>query len=448
MGIDSLGGFRLVRKLGEGPRAEVFLGHPLRSAEDGDPRAVAIKAYRPGVSDASIAAEIESLHRAAGEHALPLLDVTTDAQGAPALILQRLPGTSLARLLRDRARLHPGEAITILAPLALTIARLHAAGVVHGALRQDAVLFDPAGAPVLCCFGRAFPITPGQPPALLDAVPGVALDIRAFASLAGTVLAAVDHPGTRALGDWVQSSPELESSGWFDSFADRLFDLGLPAPIDFTPDATEPASSLPGRLLTGTPVAAEESRERVPGWLSAVLPDDVASTAARVRGALRAVRTRVWVAAGAVGVALIVALVAIPQGERGAAVAPPSAVASASATPVQDAGAVGGDDPVAALVALLEVRQRCIRDLSVLCLDAVDQPGSAALSDDEALVRSLQDGAESPEPFGVEAAQVTVEERLGDSAILDLADVADSEPASVLLMKGEAGWRIRDYLEE
>jgi hypothetical protein len=31
--------------------------------------------------------------------------------------------------------------------------------------------------------------------------------------------------------------------------------------------------------------------------------------------------------------------------------------------------------------------------------------------------------------------------------ILDLVDVADSEPASVLLMKGEAGWRIRDYLE-
>jgi hypothetical protein len=154
------------------------------------------------------------------------------------------------------------------------------------------------------------------------------------------------------------------------------------------------------------------------------------------------------VIAGAVGLALIAALVIVPGGS-GAAQGP-SATPSASVTAGsgRDVGPVAGDDPVAALVALLETRAGCIRDLSVLCLDAVGQPGSSALADDQALVRSLQAGAESPPVFEVDAAQVTTDERLGDSAILRLGDVADSEPASILLMKGEAGWRIRDYLEE
>jgi hypothetical protein len=37
-----------------------------------------------------------------------------------------------------------------------------------------------------------------------------------------------------------------------------------------------------------------------------------------------------------------------------------------------------------------------------------------------------------------------VVERLGDSVLVDLDP--ESQPASVLLMKGEAGWRIRDYV--
>lgn len=452
--MDTLGGYRLVRKLGDGARAEVFLGHPLGSSVTGlgEPHArpVAIKVFREGVTDVSILAEIEALSRAAGKHSLRLLDVTTAPDGAQALILERLTGGTLARLLRDRSRLRPGEAITILAPLALAMTRMHAAGVVHAAVRQDAVLFDGAGAPVLCCFGRAFPITPGQPPALLDAVPGVILDVRAFAGLAHSVLDTVDDPAARSLADWVESSPSLDTDAWFEQLADRLFDLAVPEPIDFAPvAATVVAPLLPGRLVTGEPVAVDEpSRPAIPHWAARLLPDDAAAVLERARSAAGRVRARVWVAAGGVGLALVAALVIVPGGS-GAAEGP-SATASASATagPGRDVGPVAGDDPVAALVALLQTRTGCIRDLSVLCLDAVGQPGSSALADDQALVRSLQAGAESPSIFEVDAAQVTIDERLGDSAILRLGDVADSEPASILLMKGEAGWRIRDYLEE
>jgi len=449
--VDSLGGYRIVRKLGEGARAEVFLGYPTR--QGAQERAVAIKVFRPDVTDVSIAAEIEALSRAAGDHSLPLMDITTAPDGAQVLILERLTGRTLARLLRDRPRRSLGEAITILAPLALALRRLHLAGVVHGAVRQDAVLFDAAGAPVLACFGHAFPISPGQPPALLDAVPGVGLDIRAFADLTDAALGAVDHPTARALADWVASSPALESDGWFDELADRLFDLGLPEPIDFRPDATPLVESrVPGRLARGAPVEVEEQPgSRIPDWIARLLPEGSADIVQRARVGLRVVRPRVWVVAGVVGAALVAALVLVPPSETGAAKGPfagSNSSASALVTPAPDAGPVSGDDPVAALVALLDARERCIRQLSVLCLEAVGQAGSAALAHDETLIRALQNGTQWPEPFTLTAGQVTIDERLGGSVILDLVDVADSEPASILLMKGEAGWRIRDYLEQ
>ncbi len=441
-----------MRKLGEGPRAEVFLGHPSRQGAEGRP--VAIKVFRSGTSDESIAAEIESLSRAGGEHCLRLVDVTTAPDGAQVLILERLTGTTLARLLRDRSRLGIGEAITVLAPLALAVRRMHLAGVVHAALRAEAVLFDSAGAPMLCCFGRAFPITPGQPPALLDAVPGVRLDLRTFAALARTVLATVDHASARSLLDWVESSPARETGAWFDEFAERMFDLGVAEAIDFSADeCVAVAPRVPGRVLRAAPVdepaPTSPATRLLPEWAARLLPEEAVAVLDRARAALSLVRPRVWAVAAAVGVALVAALIVVPQGQSGAAQgAMPSAAPVASTTAGPDAGPVSGDDPVAALVALLDARGRCIRDLSVLCLDAVGQEGSSALAEDQALIRSLQGGAESPAPFEVDSAQVTIDERLGDSVILDLVDVADSEPASVLLMKGEAGWRIRDYLEQ
>ena len=151
-----------------------------------------------------------------------------------------------------------------------------------------------------------------------------------------------------------------------------------------------------------------------------------------------------WVAAGAVGIALVAALLIVPQQGSGATASPSASPTTPAVLPV-DAGPVTGDDPVDALRALLEVRESCIRDLSVLCLDGVDQLGSAAMDVDQELVRSLQQGAELPQGFHIDAEAVVIAERLGDSAIVDLGP--DSEPASILLMKGEAGWRIRDYVE-
>ena len=130
-----------------------------------------------------------------------------------------------------------------------------------------------------------------------------------------------------------------------------------------------------------------------------------------------------------------------------------------SAAP-EEAGPIVGedplaDDPVAAAALLLAAREGCLRDLSLLCLEDVDQSGSAALEADRALVRDAIAGGELPAsalalPGSGEPRLV---ERLGASAIVELpgeegaaAESGETRPASLLLVQGEAGWRIRDYL--
>jgi hypothetical protein len=108
-----------------------------------------------------------------------------------------------------------------------------------------------------------------------------------------------------------------------------------------------------------------------------------------------------------------------------------------------------GDDPIAAAAVLLAVRDECLRSASLLCLDGVVQPGSSAEATDRAAVSIIQGGGEPPTPIA--APRLELVERLGDSALVSLGraeagGAGETGPASLLLMKGEAGWRIRDYL--
>ncbi|HWR84384.1 MAG TPA: protein kinase, partial [Rhodoglobus sp.] len=179
---EPLDGYRILRKLGEGPRAEVLLAHA------GDDEAIALKRYRRDVPVHEVLAELTALERAGGPHSVRLLDVAVEADGTPVAVLERLGGGSLGRLLLDRSALSPGEAVTLLAPIALAVARLHDAGVLHGGIRPEAVLFDEAGTPTLAAFGRARLVDAALPPAAREAEPGFAADRAALLGVAGAVL--------------------------------------------------------------------------------------------------------------------------------------------------------------------------------------------------------------------------------------------------------------------
>ena len=132
--METVGGYRLVRKLGAGERAEIHLGHAgSREPPTGD-RIAAIKIFRPSTDEMSVDREIEALARASSRHLLELKDLATGRDGRPCLILPRLGSGNLGRLLAVRDDLEAGEAVSILVPLVEAVRELHRVGVAHGAV--------------------------------------------------------------------------------------------------------------------------------------------------------------------------------------------------------------------------------------------------------------------------------------------------------------------------
>lgn len=445
----TVGGYRVVRKLGEGPRADVYLGYPAREGSTEAP--AAIKVFRRDVTAASIIGEVDALDRAAGSHVVAVRDVLLGPVNA--IVLERLPRGGLTRLLMDRRGLGVGESITILVPLLEAVSRLHSAGCSHGALTAESVLFSRDGAPVLVGFGAATLFVPGLPPARLAEELSAEADLRALAVLARSVLDRVDDDGARRLADWLLEDPAIHPEGWCEQLTARLFDLGDAAPIEFDadPGAAEPVGrAIPPREIAAGNRGLVLSATGLPEWLEPMVDrfqTTIGPRAAGLLSSLRSVRPVLWATVGAVTVALTAAMILVPGESAEEGVAPaPTATPDVSEPPTDPIGPEMADDPVAAAVVLLQARRDCFRDLSVICLDAVAQQGSAALASDQTLLRDAQNGGELAEPFVATADDLSIVERTGDAVLLEWIEPSETQPASLLLMKGEAGWRIRDYL--
>ena len=429
--MTDVAGYRVLRTAAHGTRCRLLLGHDdgstvvLKMSDAGDPR---------------LPVEAEALSRAAGDHVVELLDASRDDQDA-VLVLTRLGHGTLAELLDRRAGLDAGEAVTILAPVAATVERIHTAGVSHGGLSLAAVCFGDDGSPTLVGFGGAQVFAPGSPEIVREAVAGVLADRAALRGLASLVLSRV--VGTRAdaarrlagaLGDLLPGD-----------LAAALFDVAAAEPVRFESD-DEPGVATPRAVEVGEPVDLEpEAGVRLPPSLLAFVPDwlrdRVEEPLSRVHDVWRGWslrRRRLTLGIAAAGVTLILALAVAPSSPTTPAEAAP--LVTPPPTPVT---VELPEDPVEAAVLLLELRERCLRDLSLLCLDDVGQPDSAALTDDRMLVRAVQDGGEYP-PERVLDGELTLVERLGDSALIDLPE--GSDPSSILLMRTADGWRIRDYI--
>lgn len=427
--MQDVAGHRVLRTAGLGDRARLLLGFAdgetvvLKTVETDDPRT---------------ATELRALDRAAGDHVVDLRDVAS-GELETVLVLERLPRGTLAELLERRGALDAGEAVTVLAPLAATLERMHASGVAHGALTLGSVGFRDDGAPVLLGFGGAELFAAGAPEVVRETVAGVLADRAALRDIAGLVLSRVGGaraPAARRLADAVR---DLGPS----QVADALFGFAAPVAVRFEDDA-EPLPAARVGEPSDAIAPSEEPPRGLPSWLVALLPDSVRDplleTSDRVRrrwDGWPPGRRRLVLGGGAGVLTVAIAAALVPASSPQAAspvVVTATSRATAPALP---------EDPVEAAVLLLAERERCLRDLSLLCLDAVVQPGSAAQEDDLALVRAVQEGSEYPSGTIADGDPVLVE-RLGDSALLDLP--AGSDPASILLLRTAEGWRIRDYL--
>jgi len=495
--MESVGGYRLVRKLGAGERAEIHLGHAgSREPPDGD-RIAAIKVYRRSTDDASIDCEIEALARVSSRHLLELRDLATGPDGRPCLILPRLGSGTLARLLAVRGTVAAGEAVSILAPLVEAVRDLHRVGVAHGAVAAGSVLFDDRGAPVLARFGAVsligeFPATANGrslTPAELDEDPAVLIDRVGLCRLISTVLDRIEGDVSRgavaALRDVIAESQPTDVT--VERALDLVFDLAPALPIRFDEEGAEveaaPSDARPEGLSTA-PAAQRGEQLRHPldsaGMGSfAGLPlwaqptkiagrDEHPFAMLRTRAVtiLAPVRLPVWIAGGAGLGALVVALTVIPAAHSEpvsseapsasrSAPAPPDLAttqaprAATSSGPDPTATAIDGEDPLAAARALLAARTRCFSAGPTTCFDSVDQAGSALIEADRELYRRLKKGVPLPMEATLDGFTPRLIQQLGDSAIIQLVDsdggaVTTKNPAPLLLVRSEAGWRIRD----
>ncbi|WOJ94926.1 serine/threonine-protein kinase [Congregibacter variabilis] len=144
--------YRLLRRLGSGGQAEVYLAFDTRLK-----RRVCIKLYHLTGSLSvrrRAVAEARHLMRVDSPHTVAIHDVVS-AGPHLALVVQYVPGCSLEDLLARVHRLAPANALALVTDLAAALAALRRAAVVHGDMKPANVLVTPSGRAVLTDFGAA-----------------------------------------------------------------------------------------------------------------------------------------------------------------------------------------------------------------------------------------------------------------------------------------------------
>lgn len=439
----TLAGYRLIRRLGSGSRADVYLA-------TGSTGSVALKVFRPETSRDSIGTELDALGRVESPHLPRLLDVGAAPDGTPILILERITPRSVATLLTARESIECGEAVTLLAPIANLVAELANAGVAHGRIGLAFLFLGSEGQPVLTGFGHCQLFEAGGTMAAIDADPAAATDRDALAALALDVLSRVRDSGTsNRVGDlsrWIEEAPRAYE--FPSELAERLFASAEPLPIGMS--TQRPVASAPPRALPRSTPNVEASAHTapvLPAWLTELLGDNPASVLRkRLASVARGVRPRFWIIAAAAVAGLVIATALIPSG--GAPTAAPVPSKAAPSAPTRTPLALP-DDPLEASKILLGARATCLRDLSILCLDGVDEASSSAFTTDAATIQEVQQGGELPNDAVPTGTGLALTERLGDTALIGLTPPGPARtgaPVSILVIRTKNGWRIRDYL--
>lgn len=161
-------GFTITGELGSG-----ITGSTWAAVRSHDDRALVLRIVR--VSDVTKAQAMTTqlmvvLDRIQSDHLVRLHDAIALPDGTLALVLDQVTGGSLAQALDARGKLTAGETVTVVAPLFRALAELHAAGVVHGDLAPESVLFSGDGMPLISGLGVAGLLGRGRAP--VDAAAG------------------------------------------------------------------------------------------------------------------------------------------------------------------------------------------------------------------------------------------------------------------------------------
>ncbi|RII93124.1 serine/threonine protein kinase [Clavibacter michiganensis] len=501
-------GYRLVRLIGRGARCEVHLARPRRSSDpvDGPADNVAVKIV-PVTERSRGEAEIVALQAVRSDHVVALRDVATLADGSLCIVQSLGRRGTASALIGRRGGITPGETVTLVASVLRGLGDLHEAGIAHGAVDLTHVVLDATGRPMLGGLGSARVIAGG---AGADGVPGadpVGQDLGRVSRIVQALRDPADARGRASEDRWHEWLALLDSAihGETDltahDLADRLLDVADAAPL--ADAGGSPLSCDDDRILSPGAALGDEDprplearhagtdgtrrvmrlsargrrgghrRHRAVGdrradgarsWSTAV--------GARVTSELAAVRPRIWALGASALLLLVAGAVAVPVltgPARGATAGPmstpipsasPSASTSGDGAPSTasdpDVEAAASPDPDVAAPALLRLRASCLHRADVGCLGGVDEAGSAVEDADRSAVAS--DAAAALDDAALHVADALgPAQRLGDSALIGLrpevepgsqASAPGRRPASLLIVRGEAGWRIRDLMDD
>ena len=373
----------------------------------------------------------------------------------PVLVCDYAESGSLGQLLRARDRLDPGEAVTVIGPIAEALAAVHSRGLVHGAVTPENVLFTEDGRPLLAdtalwSLTEIDPSAAGthgltDPRVIAGAEPSAPADVYGLAATAWTALTGAlvaeprpsmlsVNPGVppglaHAIESGLQADPDVRPSA--DQLADMIYAAAAPAAVRF------PIGLVlddPGSLTTTT--TASSAAAPVPPVVSG---DGQATGSAvpPVRPAHRLLGLSPLVlAAAAVGVlavlaGLLVGGIALSGAVRHRAVADPVPTSPASTGPAISATPTGSPAPASAsatpvsaadwtqvVTGLMSVRAHAFSEADDATLGQVFVQNSPAMRYDAAEMAKLSTAGAHAENLDIAVSAVKVTSRVGESVTL------------------------------
>jgi len=158
---DLFGGrYEILQLLGEGGMGSVY-----KAADREVERTVALKLIRPDLASnpailARFKQELLTAHQVTHKNVIRIYDLA-EAEGVKFITMEFVEGDDLRRVLLDRGKLLPEEAVEIIRQVCLALDAAHAVGIIHRDLKPQNIMRDKNGRILVMDFGLARSVDSG-----------------------------------------------------------------------------------------------------------------------------------------------------------------------------------------------------------------------------------------------------------------------------------------------